>query len=294
MVMRIDFSNDLRDWLVLNLERGCNVASLLESMVAQKFEAAAALGLIGAFVEARSRQLPAPRDFVVVDDVDPAGYRHDPPTLPPGALIRTRDREVSVLLRLEEPELAVLGDVLSARECEELIALARPRLQPSTVVDVATGRDVVAPHRASHGMFFRPQETALIARLDRRLADLMNCPLEHGEGLQVLRYLPGGMSAPHFDFLVPSNPANQASLARSGQRVASLVTYLNDVDAGGETSFPACRLSVVPRRGHAVYFHYANSAGQVDEKSVHASVAVGAGEKWVATKWVRARKFVSQ
>jgi len=46
-------------------------------------------------------------------------------------------------------------------------------------------------------------------------------------------------------------------------------------------------------RGNAVYFEYANSLGQTDPASLHASNPVIAGEKWVATKWMRQKKFVS-
>lgn len=70
----------------------------------------------------------------------------------------------------------------------------------------------------------------------------------------MLRYDIGGHSAPHFDFLQPSNATNQASIARSGQRVSTLVIYLNDVIAGGETIFPEIGLSVSARRGNGVYF----------------------------------------
>ena len=45
--------------------------------------------------------------------------------------------------------------------------------------------------------------------------EMMGLPVEHGEGLQVLHYPSGAGSAPHFDFLEPSNAANRASLARS-------------------------------------------------------------------------------
>ena len=63
----------------------------------------------------------------------------------------------------------------------------------------------------------------------------MNLPLENGEGLQVLHYPTGAGSEPHFDYLQPTNAANRESIARSGQRVSTLVTYLNDVPAGGQT-----------------------------------------------------------
>jgi prolyl 4-hydroxylase len=189
--------------------------------------------------------------------------------------------------------LAVLNDVLSAAECEELIDRARGRLEPSTLVDAKTGRDVVTGLRTSMGMFFRPLENPFIARLGRRIAEIMNMPASHGEGLQILHYPAGAGSAPHFDFLVPSNAANQASIARSGQRVSTMVMYLNDVPSGGETVFPAVGWAISPQRGHAVYFEYCNRHGELDHASLHASQAVRSGEKWVATQWMRARPFVA-
>jgi prolyl 4-hydroxylase len=146
--------------------------------------------------------------------------------------------------------------------------------------------------RSSEGMFFRLQENPLVARIDRRVSRLMNLPLENGEGLQILRYRSGAQSVPHFDFLMPTNAANVASLERSGQRVSTLVIYLNDVAQGGETVFPEIGLAVTPRKGSAVYFEYCNSAGQLDSLSLHAASSVRAGEMWVATKWMRQRRFV--
>ena len=82
------------------------------------------------------------------------------------------------------------------------------------------------------------------------------------------------------------------SVLRSGQRVSTLVTYLADVPAGGQTVFPALGWAVSPLRGNAVYFEYGDDHGRVDARSLHASAPVTRGEKWVVTKWMRARRFV--
>ena len=291
MNLLVKFSPELAAWMMHNLDRGCVPVDLVQAMLEQGFEPSVAAGLVEAVVAARAggATLPAGEVEIAVEDVD---YVVEPPRLPAGPVIRTFDRDVMVALRARRPALAVLHGVLSPDECAEFIAAARGRLRPSTVVDPATGRDVVAAHRSSEGLFFLPAETPFVARIERRLAELMNVPLAHGEGLQLLHYAPGAGSEPHYDFLSPTNDANAASLARSGQRVASLVMYLNDVERGGETVFPELGLAVVPRAGHAVHFEYANSRGQVDLHSVHAAAKVEAGEKWVLTKWVRERAFV--
>jgi len=210
-----------------------------------------------------------------------------------GQSIRTADRVIPVLARVSRPVIAVLANVVSPEECEALIALARPRLRPSTVFDPGTGESGVADYRNNEAMYFLPGETPLVAILDARFSQIMNFPLDHGEGLQVLRYGPGERYAPHVDFLVPGTEATERSLRRSGQRVSSLVTYLNDVPGGGETTFPHVGLSVSPVRGNAVYFEYCNGRGQVDAASLHAGAPVTHGEKWAVTKWMRERPFVS-
>jgi prolyl 4-hydroxylase len=282
----------LRDWIKHNLDRGCPPEQLIEGMIAQRFDPPIAQGLVRAFVDARHAGVPLTADTVSID-MPATAYVCDPPRLAAGNSIRMADRVVSVIARSSRPVVAVLANVLSAAECEQLIALARPRLTASTVVDPGTGENRVAEHRNSEGMFFALGETPFIAALDARFSRIMNSPVEHGEGLQVLRYGPGTRSTPHFDFLVPSNAANEESLRRSGQRVSSLVAYLNDVPGGGETTFPHAGLSVCPHRGNAVYFEYCNHRGQVDAASLHAGAPVTEGEKWAVTKWMRERRFVA-
>jgi len=291
MSMVVNIKPQLRDWIERNLDRGCPPEQLIEGMIAQRFEPPVAKGLVHAFVDARRTGRSLGSDSVRIDLPD-AAYVDDRPRIGAGNSIRLADRVISIVARSSRPIIVVLANVMSADECAELIALARPRLTQSTVVDPDTGETSVAAYRDSDGMFFRPCETPLIAELDARFARIMNLPIEHGEGLQVLHYSPGTRYTPHHDFLVPGSAATDASLRRSGQRVSSLVTYLNDVPSGGETLFPHAGLSICPQRGNAVYFEYCNSRGHVDAASLHGGAPVTDGEKWVVTKWMRERPFV--
>ena len=159
-------------------------------------------------------------------------------------------------------------------------------------MDPLTGQTQVIIARSSSGTFFRLNEDPFIARLDRRIAEVMNWPVENGEGLQILNYQIGGEYKAHFDYFAPADPGSQVHLAHGGQRVSTLVMYLNDAEAGGETVFPDVGLSVVPKKGSAVYFEYCNSLGQVDPLSLHAGMPVVRGEKWIATKWMRQQRYV--
>ena len=85
---------------------------------------------------------------------------------------------------------------------------------------------------------------------------LLDWPLENGEGLQILRYRPGAEYKPHYDYFDPAEPGTPAILKRGGQRLASIVCYLNTPEAGGATVFPEAGIEVAPVRGNAVFFSY--------------------------------------
>jgi len=291
MPIRVNLSPGLRTRIADALARGAPAASVIEELVGRSFEPDIARGVVEAFVRARAAGQPLPEDGVRLDRESPP-YRYETPRIAPGPLIHAHDRDVRVLQRLKSPVIALLEEVLSAAECAQLIEMARPRLQRSTVLDPASGTHAAVERRSSEGMFFRLHENPLIETLDERLATIMNAPAENSEGLQVLHYRPGGEYPPHFDFLTPSNRASAESIARSGQRVSTLIVYLNDVLEGGETIFPEAGLSVLPRRGLGLYFEYTNSRMQVDPRSAHGGAPVIQGEKWIVTKWMRSRRFV--
>ena len=208
-----------------------------------------------------------------------------------GHVLRTPDREVRVLLRIARPTIAVLDNVLGVDECDALMRMAVPRLERSAVVGVADGVNTVMDIRTSDGAYFQRAENELIRRIDARAAAIMRLPEDHGEGLQVMRYGAGGEYMPHFDYFQPDEKGSQPHLATGGQRVSTLIMYLHDVEAGGETIFPRIDFSYVPRKGQALYFEYTAANGSLDPLSLHGGAPVARGEKWIVTKWMRERAF---
>jgi len=196
---------------------------------------------------------------------------------------------VQRLLTINDPPLVLLGNLLRADECAALIDAARPRMARSQTVQQHTGGEELNAHRTSDGMFFRRGETPLIQRIEERLAHLLGLPLENCEGLQVLRYGPGAEYRPHYDYFDPAEPGTPTLLERGGQRVATLLIYLSTPDEGGATMFPDLRLEVAPQQGHAVFFRYAQP--HPASRTLHGGAPVVTGEKWVATQWLRERKF---
>lgn len=203
--------------------------------------------------------------------------------------IRLPDRTVRVLVRLSQPQVVVLGDFLDADECDALIAAARPRLARSLTVQTRTGGEELNPDRTSDGMFFNRGESPLVQRIEARIAALLNWPVANGEGMQVLHYRPGAEYKPHYDYFDPAEPGTPTILRRGGQRVGTLVMYLNDPARGGGTTFPDAGLEVMPQRGHAVFFSYDRPSPAT--RTLHGGAPVLEGDKWIATKWLRESEF---
>lgn len=197
--------------------------------------------------------------------------------------------QVDVLIEMQHPPLAVFSQLLTRAECDALIAAARPRLARSLTVETQTGGEEINADRTSEGMFFERGESALIQQIEERIAALLHWPVEFGEGLQVLRYGPGAQYKPHYDYFDPAEPGTPALLRRGGQRLGTLILYLNTPQAGGATVFPQIGLDVAAQQGHAVFFGYPEA--HPDTRSLHGGAPVLEGEKWIATKWLRSQKF---
>lgn len=285
-----ELTAEWQGWLSDNVARGCSSESMIDAMVRAGFDSAHA----GALVHVYARGgLASPSSFKSAAAVarPDGGYVYDDLPFEAGNRIDGGDRLVTVAMRCDKPQVLVLDGVLSHEECDEIIERSRSKLSRSTTVDPQTGGESVIERRTSEGTFFGLCEDEFIARIDQRISRLMGWPLENGEGLQILRYGVGGEYSPHFDYFPPADPGSATHVARSGQRVATMVIYLNDVEAGGATIFPDAGLSVTPRKGCAVYFRYANGRGQLDPLTLHGGAPVTAGEKWIMTKWMRERRY---
>ncbi|MBZ8139535.1 2-oxoglutarate-dependent dioxygenase [Rubrivivax gelatinosus] len=271
---------ELRRWIVSQSEAGCRTEDLIASMIRSGWSEDIALAAIEAAGAERGLPVAAALAAAAVPEPALAGA----PTL-----LRTSDRELRVLATLALPRIVVFGGLLSDEECDALVELARPRLARSETVDNTTGGSEVNAARTSDGMFFERGETALIERIERRIAELVNWPVERGEGLQVLRYRPGAQYKPHHDFFDPAHPGTAGILRRGGQRVATVVMYLNTPAGGGATTFPEVGLEVQPVKGNAVFFSYERPLAST--RTLHGGAPVLDGEKWVATKWLREGVF---
>ncbi|GAA4642229.1 hypothetical protein GCM10023115_04520 [Pontixanthobacter gangjinensis] len=186
------------------------------------------------------------------------------------------------VIRATGPNITKFSGFLSIAECEWIRSLAAGLVQPSFVEDPQTGERIPHPIRTSHGMSFGPlQENLPVNRINRRIAKWSETDYSWGEPLHVLRYLPGQQYRPHFDALP----------AVTNQRIKTAIVFLNDDFKGGETTFPELDLKLRMKSGDMLLFDNVGSDGRRLDLSKHAGLPVIAGEKWIATRWIREEPY---
>jgi hypothetical protein len=194
----------------------------------------------------------------------------------------------------------IADNFFTAQECDAYAALreaedagAVHKLEQSATFGGGSGQQV----RTSTTWFARFQQNPAATPLLAKAAALLGIPVDdlaRFEEPQLVRYQPGQYFNWHYDS-VPTT-----LLFNGGQRLCTLLVYLNDVPTGGRTAFrdlraggtdesgEARRLQVVPKKGRAILFSPAHAAdGTPDERTLHAGEPTAQGEdKWVAQLWV--------
>ncbi|DBA99717.1 TPA: hypothetical protein ACH3X3_012268 [Trebouxia sp. C0006] len=232
--------------------------------------------------------------------------------LPVPGIIASADPHI-ILISLQ-PRILLIENFLSAANCKGIINLAWPDLQRSRVA-----KGDMTPFRTSSSTFLtRKASHPDIQCFEQRVLQLISLPavmhgrrhLTKGEAVQVVRYQEGEFYAEHFD-----NKADDCS-----KRACTIMAYLSDVEAGGETFFrrssgcsvqafqqgcalPAEQptsavnshgasmgmsgLRIPPKQGRAIMFWSRADNGQEDRASLHSGERVQQGEKWIASRWLQ-------
>ena len=217
--------------------------------------------------------------------------------------LRSADKRPRMEVLHEEARIFMFHNFLTEEECDHLISLAKPKLSRSGVVADDEGHSKISDIRTSNGMFLQRDQDHVVSEIERRIARWTLLPAENGEGLQILRYDPAQKYDGHYDYFF-----DKAGIQNGGNRYATVLMYLSDVEEGGETVFPNIpapdgdngpefsdcarhHLAAKPRKGSAVLFHSIKPSGELERRSLHTACPVIKGQKWSAPKWIHVGKY---
>ena len=186
----------------------------------------------------------------------------------------------------DKAEIYAIGDFLRASEYTKLTEMIDVVASPSTLYE-GTYKD---GFRTSYtGNFDR--EDKLVKMVSRRIDDALGLPGDYGETMQGQRYLPGQQFKDHHDYFYPTEEYWKQERKNGGQRSWTAMLFLNDVEGGGETSFPEVGITIEPKAGVLLTWNNANPDGTPNENTLHAGTPVTAGSKYVITRWYRSRRW---
>ncbi|HEX4097635.1 MAG TPA: 2OG-Fe(II) oxygenase [Caulobacteraceae bacterium] len=192
---------------------------------------------------------------------------------------------------LSDPDIRTVPGLAPPSVCNWLMVRVRDRMHRALVHNRDVPRETADQKRTNSTAGFRVTDADIIvAVLQERLAAAADMDVRTLEGPQVLHYATGQEYRHHFDFMEPDAPGNAASIVQYGQRVATLLVYLNEGYGGGETDFIRLGLRNKGRAGDALMFRNLDASGAPDRRTLHAGLAVTSGEKWLFSQWVRDRR----
>jgi len=181
-------------------------------------------------------------------------------------------------------ELYIADNFLTPAECDEIVALIRAALRPSTISE---------PPAGEYDKAFRTSRTCdlydsnpTVAGLDAKICAAIGFDKWLAEPTQGQHYEVGQVFKTHTDFFKPYE-LDRFVMGELGQRTWTFMIYLNDPEGGGETEFPDVGIKVQPRMGRAVVWNNLRDSGTGNDATRHQSLPVTAGTKTIITKWFR-------
>jgi prolyl 4-hydroxylase len=136
------------------------------------------------------------------------------------------------------------------------------------------------------------KDDPIIMKIMVKISGIVKLPIENAEALQVVKYEPSGYYNEHHDSCCDGHHLCNEFIKRGGQRIKTVLIYLNDEFTEGATNFPVLNKKFKPPKYSAVVFNpLATNSNKCHPKAIHAGLPVKSGVKYVANLWFREHVF---
>ncbi len=180
----------------------------------------------------------------------------------------------------------IMQNLLAHKECTDIISLCTNKLINSETVDG------LIPSIRNSKQCWISKYNPLIRHIFENLSQTFKLPMENAEDMQVVCYQKGQYYHEHHDSCCDYNKKCETFVNRGGQRILTVLIYLNNDFENGETYFRNLNLKLKPAVGSAiVFFPLGNGTDKCHPYALHAGLPVSKGTKWVANIWFRRNRF---
>uniref|UniRef100_H2YXY8 procollagen-proline 4-dioxygenase n=1 Tax=Ciona savignyi TaxID=51511 RepID=H2YXY8_CIOSA len=188
----------------------------------------------------------------------------------------------------DSPHIVQFYDVITSAEVDKIKKLAKPRLFRAIHFEDKEDSEVFqkAAYRITKVSWLNDTSGPVIAKLTRRISEITGLSMNTTEELQVANYGVGGEYPPHLD--VASDDHRKRMYDHpDGERIATFLIYLSEVEEGGGTAFVRAGVAAKPIKGSAVFWYNMYPSGDIDIRTFHGACPVIIGNKWASNKWIR-------
>jgi prolyl 4-hydroxylase len=200
----------------------------------------------------------------------------------------------------QDPYLFVIDDFLTDEECEFIKNVSKDGLKSAGVSFLAKDKGKYGPNskykgRTNQSNWIKKERYPEMLKISQKIGDLMNCDYRYFEDFQVIHYNESEEYKYHYDAYDKRDKEKYNRFcSERGNRIGTVLVYLNDVEEGGETGFDSIDKSTEPllveaKKGRLVLFKNINPDGSLNMKSRHAGLPIKKGEKWAFNLWLRER-----
>lgn len=154
---------------------------------------------------------------------------------------------IKVDIQRFNPLAVVFRDVINDDEIDRIKDLASPKLARATVQNSQTGALETAAYRISKSAWLKGTDDEVVDRINRRMNLMTNLEMETAEELQIANYGIGGHYDPHYDFARKEETRAFSDLG-TGNRIATVLFYMSEVEFGGGTVFTELKNSILPSK----------------------------------------------
>lgn len=200
----------------------------------------------------------------------------------------------------DTPLIKKWNNFLSKEECDEIIEYGKKSLKPGGVVNDKGDNVINYAHRnASVSDTNSPELSLKLDAIRDRISEYIEIDKSRFEKCTITNYVIGQNFKTHPDYFVSLDTeihkkATHQRCKMGGNRVSTIILYLNDVIKGGETYFPWLNLKIKSEQGNMVQFDYGYEDFMNNIHSEHAGMPVLEGEKWIITVWIREQPLTQE
>lgn len=191
------------------------------------------------------------------------------------------------------PEIYYIDKFITNREIEYIISEAKDKLKKAKVSFLNKDKNKYKNYKGrTNRSYWLPKDSdPIVLKLCKRIAKEINCDWKNFENYQVIHYGPSEEYQYHYDAYDKNDSEKYKEFCgERGNRLKTVLVYLNDVEEGGGTGFKNIgkgETIIDPIKGRMVVFENVNKNNIRYKRSLHSGLPVIKGEKWAFNLWLR-------